>query len=320
MFEKLERKYPCRSDFIHGLCNLISNPDECFPSSVYISGHTGTGKTAIVKDFLRICKLKNNSQVVHVNCVECYTTKILYEHILEELVVASEIRCDTFKEFVEMLKLLGAAGSSGYIVALDNADRLRDMDSNVLPSLLRLQEFTGLNICVVLISQLPLEKYHSKTGLSEIITMYTPQYTKMETLKILSERFEKTIEMLKVQIKDVCEGVDLEKQYAVINQITQDFFNNYLNVFLSVFYKACRDVPELETTSSKCFLAYMEPVLNGTVEITDVAKLWRNVVTPLRLALSQVYLRFDEKENDVSIYHIKLETLKFINVGSIFGF
>uniref|UniRef100_A0A1I8PCN3 Origin recognition complex subunit 5 n=1 Tax=Stomoxys calcitrans TaxID=35570 RepID=A0A1I8PCN3_STOCA len=295
----LERKYPCRGDFIHSLYNLISTPDEDFPPSIYINGHTGTGKTSIVKNFLKICKQKNKKyHAVHVNCVECYTTKILFDHILEEF-VRTEVRCETFKDFVETLRQFDVGSGNGYVVALDNADRLRDMESNVLPSLLRLQEFTGLNICVLLISQIPLEKYHCKTGLTEIITLYCPQYTKLETLKILSYNYEETIKLLKLRIKDLDGGSDLEKKYVIVDQITQDFFNNYLNVFLSVFYKACRDVPELKITASKYFVTYMEPVLSGSVEMNDVAKLWRKIVTPLRSALSQVYMRFDKTQDDV---------------------
>ncbi|XP_061394705.1 origin recognition complex subunit 5 [Musca vetustissima] len=298
--EQLENKYPCRADFIRILYSMISNPQENFPQAIYISGHTGTGKTAIVKDFLKTPGFKT-FRAVHVNCVECYSTKILYEHILEVL-LASEARCDTFKEFVEILRLSNVEVGNAFVIALDNADRLRDMDNNILPSLLRLQEFTGLNICVLLISQIPLEKYHCKTGLSEIISLYTPQYTKVETLKILSGNFENNLRMVRSRINSTSCEESRQNQCAIVDQITQEFYNNYLNVFLSVFYKACRDVPELKITASKCFFTYIEPVLNGTVEITDVARLWRNIAAPLRSSLSQVYMRFDKSEKEVRCF------------------
>lgn len=251
-----------------------------------------------MKDFLNIHAECENNRTVLVNCVECYTTKILYEHILEELVLGGT-RCDNFKEFVEILRQAKNVEQSGFVVALDNADRLRDMDNNILPSLLRLQEFTGLNICVLLISQIPLEKYYCKTGVSEVISLYTPQYTKVETLKILSGNFENTVHMLKCRINDNCDAKVQRNQLVIVEQITQEFYNNYLNIFLSVFYKACRDVPELKITASKCFFTYMEPVLNGNVELSDVARLWRNIAVPLRSSLSEVYMRFDKVESEV---------------------
>ncbi|WAR25831.1 ORC5-like protein [Mya arenaria] len=68
---------------------------------------------------------------VLVNCVECYSQRFLYEHILNVLHSGSEtvletsqlIKCDNMNDFV-----------------LDKAERLRDMEQNILPAFLRLQE------------------------------------------------------------------------------------------------------------------------------------------------------------------------------------
>ncbi|XP_075151685.1 origin recognition complex subunit 5 [Haematobia irritans] len=297
--EHLDKKYPCRTEFIQNLYALLSNPDENFPPSIFISGHAGTGKSVVVKSFLRICKQQKKYSAVLVNCVECYSSKLLYDHILEEF-VGNESRCETLKDFVETLREFDVGKRNSYVIALDNADRLRDMENILLPSFLRLQEFLGINICVLLISQIPLEKYHCKTGLSELVSIHFPQYTKLETLKILSTQYGNTINMIKARLPNMIEGSDLEKQYDIVNMITQDFYNNYLNIFLSVFYKACRDVPELKTTANKYFLTYMEPIFSGMVEMTDVARLWRHIVTPLKSALSQVYMRYDSTQNYVS--------------------
>lgn len=296
--QSMERKYPCRTDFIRDLSELISSLEETFPPAIYVFGHAGTGKTAIIKELLALNTEENSYHAAYVNCVESYSSKILLRSILEEL-LGSEERCDTLNEFVTILRSACNRKSSGYVVALDCADRLRDMDSNLLPSLLRLQELTGLNICVVLLSQMPIEKYHCKTGLTELIVLHCPQYTKADTLKILSGHFENAMYLLRRHIKDLHadDRHVLDQQYAIVEQVTQDFFNNYLNVFLSVFYKACRDIPELKTTASKCFIAYMEPVLNGSLEITDISRLWRNIAAPLRAALARVYMRYDSAEN-----------------------
>ncbi|XP_034667006.1 origin recognition complex subunit 5-like [Drosophila subobscura] len=63
------------------------------------------------------------------------------------------------------------------------------MDANVLPVLLRLQQLTSLNLCVILLSQLPFEKFYNKTGLTEVISLHFAQYNKAETQRILSSYF-----------------------------------------------------------------------------------------------------------------------------------
>ena len=42
----------------------------------------------------------------------------------------------------------------GVIIALKNAERLRDMDANLLPGFLRLRELARLPVCVLLISKI----------------------------------------------------------------------------------------------------------------------------------------------------------------------
>lgn len=59
---------------------------------------------------------------------------------------ASLASVDSMKDFVAQLARLSPSRS--YIVVLENADRVRDMDHNVLPMLLRLPKVTGLNVCV----------------------------------------------------------------------------------------------------------------------------------------------------------------------------
>lgn len=308
----LENKYPCRSNFIKSLHELFGCKGDCFPPAIFVYGHAGSGKTAIIKDFLQLCRKEKQIHGAYVNCVECYTIKILFENILGDLVFENDINpsaaCDTLKEFVENLRNVNDQKEEGYIFVLDNAERLRDMDANILPTFLRLQEATGLNICTVLISQISFEKYHCKTGLTEVITLHCPQYTKAETLKILSTQFAMAKQMLKSHIKEEFTNnhSEIVRQMNIVNKITPDFFNNYLNAFLSVFYKACRDVPELKITACNCFFTYMEPVFNESIDITDVSKLWRNIATPLRFALSQVYMRYEKTDRNVSKTYIFL--------------
>ncbi|CAD6997176.1 origin recognition complex subunit 5 [Ceratitis capitata] len=290
----ITEKFPCRKKIVKELINLISYDEEMFPNAIHIHGHTGTGKTTIIKHLLKESVRRNNENVFNVafvNCVESYSSRILFENIAETLCSenAEEVKVENLKDFVERLRQLKTEDTR-YIIALDNAERLRDMEANVLPSILRLQELSGLNLCVILITQLPLEKFYCKTSIDEPIIVYFPQYTKSETLKILSADFKNAQNLLISQLQRN-KTENLEQKIDVINTVSRDFFNNYLNLFLGVFYKACRDLSELKITARKCFTYYMTPILEGNVDMSDVSRLWRCVAGQLRTALMQVYIR-----------------------------
>ncbi|KAH8410201.1 hypothetical protein KR009_008118 [Drosophila setifemur] len=294
----LEPLFPCREVTINTLGELIGDPREAYPSAIYLFGHSGTGKTALTRAFLKECTNRQNVRTAHLNAIECYTTKIMLEILLDslELDKADPVKADNMLEFLEQLRRwhgVPEAHSQGFLIAVDNAERLRDMDANVLPVLLRLQQLTSLNLCVILLSQLPFEKFYNKTGLSEVISLHLAQYNKMETQRILGSDFVQVrSQLIKKLAKD-------NRQLGIFKEaMTEDFYNNYLNIFLSVFYKACRDVPELQLTARKCFSIYLEPVLDGTVEANDISRLWRHIAGPLRSALTQIYMRIEKPLED----------------------
>lgn len=294
IFAALEVKFPCRETVITKLCELIGNSKDSYPAAIYLFGHSGTGKTTLTKAFLQQCQEQQNVRIAQLNAIECYTTKILIENVLDALASPQAgqseqaLRADNMLEFVE--QLCRWHGPGGFLIAIDNAERLRDMDANVLPVLLRLQQLTGLNLCVLLLSQLPFEKYYNKTGLSEIITIHLTQYNKAETLRILSKDFEQ----VRCQLLERLQQQQPQRLEICQEALTPEFYSNYLNLFLSVFYKACRDLPELQLTARKCFYIYLEPVLDGSVECTDVSRLWRHIAGPLRSALTQIYMRIEK--------------------------
>lgn len=302
----LVKKFPCRENIINTLNELLNDPEETFPPSIYAFGLSGTGKTAILTKFLKHTK----SKTVILDCIECYSSKILYEsilnkfhshHLRKEHNYAPYLKCETLKDFIGDLQQsrTDKDHDSSYIICLDNAERVRDMDANILPAFMRLPELTGLNICCILVSQLPFEKYYTKMGLPEVITIYFPQYSKNEVQKILTDDFEKVRDRLLKRLKNdppIQLSVDIEKALDTVSNLSSEFYGNFLNVFLSVFYKACRDLPELKVVSTDCFDVYVEPVVNGTIDKNDVSRLWRHITNPLKTALSQVYMRMDQSD------------------------
>ncbi|XP_054743105.1 origin recognition complex subunit 5 [Anastrepha obliqua] len=301
VLNKINERFPCRKKELQTIANLLGYSAEILPSAIHIYGHTGTGKTALLKHFLNESIRYNNEinlNVAFVNCVESYTSRILFENILEFLRnedTDQTVKIENLKDFVEQLRHLQIEPDALYIIALDNAERLRDMDANVLPSFLRLQQLCGLNLCVVLISQLSLEKFYCNTSIDSPVILYFPQYTKSETLEILSADFKNTRKLLSSHLRRN-KADNLSHKMTIIESITKEFFNNYLNLFLGVFYKACRDLAELKITARKCFIFYMEPILDGTVNMSDVSKLWRCIAGQLRTALTQVYIRSGQPE------------------------
>ncbi|KAH8287815.1 hypothetical protein KR018_000748 [Drosophila ironensis] len=292
----LELQFPCREQAILALCQMIGDYKDTYPPAIHLFGHSGTGKTALTRALLRECHKRQKLHSAHVNAIECYTTKILLENVLDALAADMEapVKADNMLEFVEQLRGYatepeGKRKPPGFLIVVDNAERLRDMEANVLPVLLRLQQLTRLNVCVVLLSQLPFEKFYNKTGLSEVISLHLAQYNKADTQRILGSDFER------VRGQFVEKLASEPQRLAIFKEaMTEDFYNNYLNIFLSVFYKACREVPELQLTARKCFVTYLEPVLDGTVEATDISRLWRHIAGPLRSALTQIYMRIEK--------------------------
>ncbi|XP_055533394.1 origin recognition complex subunit 5 [Wyeomyia smithii] len=294
--KKVSAQYPCREQLIKKLYQFYGT-DDPFPPAVYLYGHTSTGKSTILRAFLSLLR---NTKYAVLNAIECYTNKILFESIINRLqshtlcaknCYASLASVDCMKDFVGQLQ--GFDTQFSYILVLENAERVRDMDHNVLPMLLRLPEVTGLNISVLLVSDLPFEKYYIRTGLSPVIKLFVSEYSKSDILTILKNDFQRVQNQLNANIKRKSDLSDdgIQSRLNILNSLTEDFYENYLNIFLSVFFKVCRDLKELQLVSLECYQSYCEPVLDGTIASNDVTKLWRHISKTMKLALSTIYMR-----------------------------
>lgn len=153
----------------------------------------------------------------------------MYEHILNSFIQNDEEeeilftkRCDNMVDFLRMLKQSitehDLQDETFYII-LDKAERLREMEINILPAFLRLQELTGMNICVIVLSDIIWEKFFSGTGFNDPVLMHFADYTKSELQQIMC--------------------LDCPSDYPV------DLFSAFCQLLLSVFYTVCRDLNEL---------------------------------------------------------------------------
>lgn len=270
--EKLQEEIVGRQKQIELLANLFGEKHEMSLPSLFIYGHTGSGKSFVTSKILE--ELQSN--VVTINCVECYCQKVLYEQLLQKvstLTVAHGVhmdhtKCDNMNDFVKHLtasvKEQKIEDETLYII-LDKAEKLRDMEAHILPAFLRLQEFTELNICVIFLTEIIWEKFRSNTGMCEPYTVSFPDYTKEEIFDILC--------------------LDCPPEYS------KEFYASYVSLFLSVFFYVCRDLNEIRHLATLNFPKFEEPIKKGEATVNDTRKLWKNIEPHLKRALQTVYLR-----------------------------
>lgn len=286
--DAIDQSFPERKRQIRELYNLIGEPEERFGSSIFIHGGPSTGKSSITKTMLRKLNIKH----AYVNLTECYTSKILFEFILNKLadhkidpsVGQPYAKCDNMMDFLLHLQHIHEElDLAGTFIVLDNAEKFRTMEFNLLPVFLRFREVSELSISVIFITELPFEKFHGRQGLAEPLRIYFPQYNKDELLNILAGDFHHAKQMVL-------------NNYDELLDFDEEFYRNYVNVFLSVFYRVCRDLSELRYMARINFLKYCEPIMNKETSINDSMVLFRKVAPTLRSSLEVLYLRIaDDK-------------------------
>ncbi|XP_075414631.1 origin recognition complex subunit 5 isoform X2 [Tenrec ecaudatus] len=267
----LENTVLCRESQVSTLQSLFGERHHFSFPSIFIYGHTASGKTYVTQTLLKTSELPH----VFVNCVECFTIRLLLEQILNKLThysseddCSTQMSCDTFNDFVRLFKQVtnveGLKDQTVYIV-LDKAEYLRDMEANLLPGFLRLQELTDRNVTVLFLSEIVWEKFRPNAGCFEPFVLYFPDYSIGNLQKILSH--------------------DHPPEHSA------DFYAAYINILLGVFYTVCRDLKELRHLAVLNFPKYCEPVVKGEASERDTRKLWRNIEPHLKKAMQTVYLR-----------------------------
>ncbi|CAK9813001.1 Origin recognition complex subunit 5, partial [Anthophora quadrimaculata] len=268
--EHIDGKIMCRKKVIMQLYSLIGYSDEPMPHSIFIYGHVATGKSLVVQSMLSY--LKYNSAIT--NCIEHVNSRHIFDYILDDLSsyltnsttnIKAPCKCDNFADFVLNLKEIFANDNRPIVIVFDNCDKLRDFDANLLPAFSKLKELTDVNICVIFISGIVWEKFRVKIGVHEPIKLYFSQYTRNEFAELLL----------------------LIKPHGY----EDTFYRNYLNLFLSVFFRFCRDLNELRYMAKINFSKYIEPIEIDQSKKDDTVLLWRNISTTFKANLEVIYLR-----------------------------
>ncbi|KAF9438347.1 Origin recognition complex subunit 5 [Entomortierella beljakovae] len=192
-------------------------------------------------------------------------------------------KCENVNEFVEWCRRIcvdeSSSGESSdnqsksqhdtrYLV-LDRAERIRDTAPTLIPVLMRLQELTGCNICVILITTIVWEKFRSKTGGYEPIILNFPQYSKDIELYPLKTILE----------MDMPEGDDKE------------LYTRFVDLVYEVFQRNCKDLNEIRHLVALLFPLYIKPVKEGKIQKHEGLKLHKHIQAYFIEAMDKLYLR-----------------------------
>lgn len=274
--EKIEKTVDKLSSFYTKGC--------CFPECTYMFGMKSTGKSLSIKKFLDQSEWIN---FVIASAKDCYTSKILFDSIVNKFNnhelsslngYENYAKIDNIEDFLTELANLDRLKS--YLIIVENAENMRDMDANILPVFMRLQEFTNLNISCLLVSHLPIEKF----GVHNIPKIYVPNYSKNEIIDILASKYSTIYDEIRESIND-------EEKLKLVELLDEGFYRQFLNIFMNVSFKTCRDLTELEPLAIKCYTSYYTPVLSGEIQHNDVTNLWRNISHILRASINSSQMR-----------------------------
>lgn len=154
---------------LHGL--LQSRGHGRLPRSLFIFGPAQSGKLALIRSVTRSLDVSTAISSCHMGTIH---PRLLFQDIVTQLYdIQPELdnrshaagKLDHLVDLIETLKHRGhGAKAKGLVIVLKESQKLRDLDFNLLPGFLKLQEWTGLNLCVVLVSRVTWNKFLLPSG------------------------------------------------------------------------------------------------------------------------------------------------------------
>ncbi|XP_021748523.1 origin of replication complex subunit 5-like [Chenopodium quinoa] len=265
---------------------------------LFIYGGTSTGKTSIILEIFRYLK----RPFVYSSCVSCYSPRILFESILNQLAFhkrseqngyLSVKKCDKPSDFanfvrealvsvLDILKGKSAKLSSkrrsiddlGNMIYLifDDFELVRawDKSSTVLPFLFGLYRMLGLpEVGIIFLSKVSPDVYYTNSGHFEPVSLYFPGYTE----------------------KDLRQIFMLKREKPELNSC-------FLDIVLKPFSRVTRQVDELSVAFHPLYERYCEPLNDPgsnfsweTKQKREDAKrrLFSHLVPHIRPSLNEVF-------------------------------
>lgn len=282
----LNTSLPCRQNEIQKLFNLFAYKDDPYVPNVFVCGGPSTGKSVTVTTVLEKISVK----YCVVNLIECYSNKILFETILNKLHnhtldpknPVPVVKCDIVMDFIYHLQVdLPKINEKNFVIVLDKAEELRNMSSNLFGIFFKLKELSKQPVTVIFISEVVFENFFNQTIIP--VKIFFPQYSRSDLLTILSLD-EDNVKYL------------LAHHYQKEINFSLEFYQNYLNLFLSLFYRTTRNLSELRRMSRINFLKYCEPVAYGINKMENSVALWRNISSVLKNSLEELHVQVDTEK------------------------
>ncbi|XP_062090356.1 origin of replication complex subunit 5 [Humulus lupulus] len=258
---------------------------------LFVYGDSSTGKTSITHQIFRHL----NRPFVYSSCLTCYSPRILFESILNQLFFhrknaangySSAKRCEKPSDFVNLLRealisvtssLQGNSGKSsskkldwrpsGNMIYLifDNLELVREWDksSTILPFLFNLYDILKMpEVGLIFISNTSPDTYYTSMGYLDPATVYFPDYTE-----------------------------DDLRQIFLLKQENKKLYSSFLDVVLKSFFRITRRVDELSTAFSQLFKKYCEPLSDlGVVPNEEMKRrLFSNLQPHIAPAMNEIF-------------------------------
>ncbi|XP_021906200.1 origin of replication complex subunit 5 isoform X1 [Carica papaya] len=270
--DDLFSSFPGRRTQILELLHLLG-PSNSPMLPIFIYGAASTGKTSIILQVFRHLK----RPFVYSSCISCYSPRILFESILDRLLLhkksdangySSAKRCEKPADFVNFLrealiniinninsnsvnlssdKLAGRPNGKMIYLIFDNLELVRDWDksSTMLPFLFNLHNILKMpEVGLIYVSGTTPDTYYSSMGYIEPIPVYFPDYTE-----------------------------DALREIFMRNQANRKLYSSFLNAVLRPFCRVTRRVDALSIVFSSLYKVYCEPLKDlGIVPNEDMKR------------------------------------------------
>ncbi|RWS27436.1 hypothetical protein B4U80_12871 [Leptotrombidium deliense] len=263
--------FPCRNTEISKLVSIFSLTQ--WPL-VYVSGARGTGKTSIVRHLLSSLKLDH----AYIDCFQTYSNKLLFHSLLYAIKKLDKkckldadlldfCRCSNSHEFVLKLEEV-VKEKKKFILVFDNAENLLSVDVNLVSVL---SNINGLlrDTCPILclfISSLSFHDFHrNDASIGSPLIVEFGAYSKEQLYHLLKRK--------------------------VPSGFSQQFYDNYITLTLSVLFQVTNNLTDLEYICESNFSKYVEPIEKCGVNVNDSMKLWRNFESHLRSSVDQCAIK-----------------------------
>ena len=278
----------CRQPERFYLNSYLNASNTSLPDSLFVFGPINSGKTSLVREVLQS---QGYAYAVTSAFKGSMSPRLIFEDVLSQL--TSETRdqrpdfsspfpeCDSFSDFVGTLTKVFENSKTvpKIVIALTNAEKLRDIDGHILPSFLRLREFCAgaVDVCVVLVSRVPWNKFQhpSLASVPSPIPVVFRPYAKDELSQIVAAKL----------LSDSRENTQLEKKYDL------EFYKTFSDLVVSIFSVGSRSVPFFTWIAESLVGKYREPVERGTTEKENARALYRQIEPEIKAMRTQAFIR-----------------------------